>query len=141
MTMEKSKSEMLHIIINDTVLLEYDRNKPIPEEQYKYLDQMDAKMKDGITLGKDKIDKPNTLQCAQYIANSLISALFEEDYNLGIALCTYLAQRIPDLQQVKAVGEKNEVSVEFIFDRSLEKSQQEQKIEFYNPNFSEKTKH
>ena len=132
---------MLHIIINDTVLLEYDRNKPIPEEQHQYLDRMDTKMKTGILLGKDKIENPNTLQRAQYIANSLISALFEEDYNLGIAMCTYLAQRIPDLQQVKAAGEKNEISVEFIFDRSLEKSQQEQKIEFYNPNSTDKTKH
>ncbi len=139
--MENKSDMMLHIIINDTVLLEYDRNKPIPEEQHQYLDQMDAKMKGGITLGKDKIEAPNTLQRAQYIANSLISALFEEDYNLGIAMCTYLAQRIPDLQQVKAVGEKNEMSVEFIFDCSLEKSQQEQKIEFYNPNSSDKTKH
>ncbi|MCK5918717.1 MAG: hypothetical protein KAG34_09835 [Cocleimonas sp.] len=140
--MENSKPDnMLHIIINDTVLLEYDRNKPIPEEQHQYLDKMDAKMNDGITLGKDNIEAPNTLQRAQYIANSLISALFEEDYNLGIAMCTYLAQRIPDLQQVKAVGEKNEISVEFIFDRSLEKAQQEQKIEFYNPNSSNKTKH
>ena len=134
-------NNMLHIIINDTVLLEYDRNKPIPEEQYKYLDRMDTKMKEGILLGKDKIENPNTLQRAQYIAHSLISALFEEDYNLGIAMCTYLAQRIPDLQQVKAAGEKSKISVEFIFDRSLEKSQQEQKIEFYNPNSTDKTKH
>jgi len=140
--MENNNTDnMLHIIINDTVLLEYDRNKPIPEEQSKYLDKMDAKMQGGIILGKDRIEAPNTLQRAQYIANSLISALFEEDYNLGIAMCTYLAQRIPDLQQVKAAGEKNEISVEFIFDRSLEKSQQEQKIEFYNPNSSDKTKH
>ena len=140
--MENNNTDnMLHIIINDTVLLEYDRNKPIPEEQSKYLDKMDTKMQGGIILGKDRIEAPNTLQRAQYIANSLISALFEEDYNLGIAMCTYLAQRIPDLQQVKAAGEKNEISVEFIFDRSLEKSQQEQKIEFYNPNSSDKTKH
>jgi hypothetical protein len=131
----------LHIIINDTVILEYDRDKPIPEEQYAYLDQMDAKMSGGIILGKDKIEDPNTLQRAQYIANSLVGALFEENYNLGIAMCTYLAQRIPDLQQIKAVGEKSEISVEFIFDRSLEKAQQEQKIEFYNPNSSDKTKH
>jgi hypothetical protein len=131
----------LHIIINNTVILEYDRDKPIPEEQYTYLDQMDTKMSSGIILGKDKIEDPNTLQRAQYIANSLISALFEENYNLGIAMCTYLAQRIPDLQQIKAVGEKSEISIEFIFDRSLKKAQQEQKIEFYNPKSSDKTKH
>lgn len=133
--------DKLHIIINDAVILEYDRTKPIPGIQRRYLDQMDATMNEGINLGGDTIEEPNTLQRAQYVANSLIGALFKEDYNLGIALCTYLAQRIPDLQQVKAIGEKNDMSVEFIFDRSLEKSQQEQKIEFYDPNSSSKTRH
>jgi hypothetical protein len=131
----------LHIIINDTVILEYDRKKSIPDEQHSYLNQMDKKMDEGIILGSDKIEDPNTLQRAQYIANSLISALFREDYNLGMAMCTYLANRIPDLQQIKAIGEKDEMSVEFIFDRSLEKAQQEQKIEFYNPNSANTTTH
>ncbi|MCK5814077.1 MAG: hypothetical protein KAH03_07450 [Cocleimonas sp.] len=131
----------LHIIVNDTAILAYDRKKLIPDEQQNYLDQMDKKMNAGITLGNDKIENPNTLQRAQYIANSLISALFREDYNLGMAMCTYLANRIPDLQQVKAIGEKDEMSVEFVFDRSLEKAQQEQKIEFYNPNSTDTTTH
>lgn len=137
----KSTDKKLHIIINDTVILEYDRNKSIPDEQQNYLDKMDIKMDAGITLGSDKIEDPNTLQRAQYIANSLVSALFREDYNLGMAMCTYLANRIPDLQQVKAIGEKEDISVEFIFDRSLEKAQQEQKIEFYNPNSDNTTTH
>lgn len=131
----------LHIIINDAVILEYDRTKPIPGKQRQYLDHMDATMDEGINLGADDIEHPNTLQRAQYIANSLINALFKEDYNLGMAMCTYLAQRIPDLLQVKAIGEKSEMSVEFIFDRSLEKAKQEQKIEFYNPKSSDKTTH
>lgn len=137
----KSTDKKLHIIINDTAILEYDRNKSIPDEQQHYLNQMDEKMNSGITLGNDKIEDPNTLQRAQYIANSLISALFREDYNLGMAMCTYLANRIPDLQQVKAIGEKEDISVEFVFDRSLEKAQQEQKIEFYNPNSDNTIKH
>ena len=131
----------LHIIINDMVILEYDRSKPIPPEQHIQLDQMDLKMDAGILLGSDQIESPNTLQRAQYITNTLLSALFQEDYNLGTAMCTYLANRIPDLQQVKAIGKKNNLSVEFVFDRSLEKAQQEQKIEFYNPKENNKTTH
>jgi hypothetical protein len=137
----RNLDDKLHIIINDAVILEYDRNKPIPDIQHRYLNQMDATMNEGINLGSDNIENPNTLQRAQYVANSLIAALFKEDYNLGIALCTYLAQRIPDLQQVKAIGKKNDMSVEFIFDRSLEKAQQEQKIEFYNPDLSSEIRH
>lgn len=141
LSIENEIEDKLHIIINDIVLLEYDRSKIIPTEQNQYLDQMDLKMDTGIILGDDQIDNPNTLQRAQYIANALISALFKEDYNLGMAMCTYLANRIPDLQQVKAIGEENELSVEFVFDRSFEKAQQEQKIEFYNPKANNETTH
>ncbi len=123
----------LHVIINDISILEFDRNKPLPGHQRRYLDQMDITMDAGIKLGKDNIENPNTLQRTQYVANSLVNALFEENYDLGIAMCTYLAKRIPDLLQVKAIGEKGDTSIELVFDRSLEKAQQEQAIEFFKP--------
>ena len=123
----------LHVIVNDISILEFDRNKPLPGHQRRYLDQMDITMDAGIKLGKDNIENPNTLQRTQYVANSLVNALFEENYDLGIAMCTYLAKRIPDLLQVKAIGEKGDTSIELVFDRSLEKAQQEQAIEFFKP--------
>lgn len=131
----------LHVIVNDSSILEFDRGKPIPGHQRRYLDQMDITMDAGIKLGSDQIKAPNVLQRAQYIANSLINALFNENYDVAIAMCTYLAKRIPDLQQVKAVGNAKEPSIELIFDRSLEQSQQEQKIEFFKPEDLSKTRH
>ena len=131
----------LHDIVNDTSILEFDRSKPLPGHQRRYLDQMDITMDAGIKLGKDDIENPNTLQRAQYIANSLVNALFEENYDLGIAMCTYLAKRIPDLLQIKAIGEKGETSIELVFDRNLEKAQQEQTIEFFKPDDVNKTMH
>ncbi len=131
----------LHVIVNDISILEFDRSKPLPSHQRRYLDQMDITMDAGIKLGKDDIENPNTLQRAQYIANSLVNALFEENYDLGIAMCTYLAKRIPDLLQIKAIGEKGETSIELVFDRNLEKAQQEQTIEFFKPDDVNKTMH
>jgi len=138
---ENNSENKLHVIVNGTSILEFDRNKPLPGHQRRYLDQMDITMDAGIKLGNDDIDNPNTLQRAQYISNSLINALFEENYDLAIAMCTYLAKRIPDLLQIKAIGEKSEPSIELVFDRTLEKAQQEQTIEFFTPENTDKTMH
>jgi hypothetical protein len=124
----------LHVIVNDTAILEFDRGKPVPGHQRQYLDVMDAKMDSGIQQNDTLIENPNPLQRAQYVANSLINALFEENYSLAIAMCTWLAKRIPELEQVKAIGDiKTELSIELVFDRSYEKAQQEQPIQFYKP--------
>ncbi|HIO93567.1 MAG TPA: hypothetical protein EYG68_12115 [Leucothrix mucor] len=138
---DNNSENKLHVIVNGISILEFDRNKPLPGHQRRYLDQMDVTMDAGIRLGDDDIENPNTLQRAQYIANSLINALFKENYDLGIAMCTYLAKRIPDLLQIKAIGEENEPSIELVFDRNLEKAQQEQTIEFFKPESTDKTIH
>ena len=122
----------LHTIINDVVMLEYDRGKPVPGHQRQYLDTMDARMDVGIQVGDDQITNPNPMQKAQFVANSLVHALFQENDSLAIAMCTYLAKRIPDLKQIKAVGDTDkEISVELVFDRDYETAQQEQPIEFF----------
>ena len=77
------------------------------------------------------------MQRSQFVANSLINLLFKEEYPLATAMCTYLAKRLPDLQQLKCKGDiegsDEGLSIEFVFDRSFEKAQQEQTIQFYNP--------
>lgn len=122
----------LHTIVNGAVMLEYDRGKPVPGHQRQYLDTMDMKMDQGIQVGNDHISNPNPMQKAQFVANSLVHALFQENDALAIAMCTYLAKRIPDLKQIKAVGDHdNELSVELVFDRDYATAQQEQTIEFF----------
>jgi hypothetical protein len=122
----------LHTIVNGTVMLEYDRGKPVPGHQRQYLDTMDTKMDAGIQVGDDHITNPNPMQKAQFVANSLVNALFQENDSLAIAMCTYLAKRIPDLKQIKAIGDiEKEISVELVFDRDYETAQQEKTIEFF----------
>ena len=139
----------LLVIFNKEPVLEYDRSKPIPGKQRQYLDQMDERMDQGIQLGDAFIENPNPLQRAQFVANSLVNALLKQNFNQAIAMCTFLGKRMPELQQIQCEGSEAEeaentngegtngkeggISIEFIYDRSYEQSQQEQTIQFYKP--------
>ena len=128
------KDNMLHAIVNGIAILEYDRGKPVPGHQRQYIDNMDSTMDAGIKIGDDHITNPNPMQKAQFVANSLINALYKENYAVATAMCTYLAKRIPDLKQVKAAGDnEKDMSIELVFDRDYATSQQEQPIEFIKP--------
>jgi len=138
---------ILYVVVNDEPILEFDRKKPVPGHQRQYLDNMDAQMDQGIQLGDNFIEEPNALQRSQFVANSLVNMLFKEQYSTAIAMCTYLAKRMPELQQIQCKGDiaetssehsadgdkKEELSIEFVFDRSYEKAQQEQTIQFHKP--------
>lgn len=127
----KNNHKKLVVTYHGQVMLEFDRGVPLPGKQRQYLDDMDRRMDKGIMLGEDKITKPNPLQRAQFIANSMMNALIQENDNQAIAMCTYLAKRIPDLEQVKAITKDDgAASIELVFDRSFEKAQQEQVVDF-----------
>ncbi len=139
-TPTKLEDHKLYVILNDEALLEFDRKKPVPGHQRQYLDNMDSQMDQGIQLDKDFIKEPNALQRSQFVANSLVNLLLKDEYSMSLAMCTYLAKRMPDLQQIKCQGDTDsEISIELVFDRSFEKSQQEQTIKFYKP--EDTTKH
>jgi len=125
---------LLYVIVNDKPILEFDRKKPVPGHQRQYLDNMDSQMDQGIQLGSDFINAPNALQRSQFVANSLVNHLIKEEYSVAIAMCTYLAKRMPDLKQIKCQGDlEEELSIELVFDRSYEEAQQEQTIQFHKP--------
>ncbi len=131
------QNSTLVVIFNQEPVLEFDRSKPVPGQQRKYLDKMDERMNDGIQLGEDFIKEPNELQRSQFVANSLVNSLLKQKYDLAIAMCTYLGKRIPDLKQIKCEGSDDEkdggISIEFVYDRSFETAQQEQTIQFFKP--------
>ena len=124
----------IHVVVNDVPLLEFDRSKPVPGQQRRYLDNMDAQMAQGIEINGEKIKKPDSMQRSQFVANSMINALFTENYSIAIAMCTWLGERIPQLKQVQAKGDiKTEMRVDLIFDRSYEQSKTEQAIKLHRP--------
>ena len=67
--------DKLSIVFNGTPELEYDRNKPLQDQQLLHLDKMDEKMDAGITIGDQHIVNPDKHQRAQFIAANLAHAM------------------------------------------------------------------
>lgn len=116
-----NNSPMLTVVIDGQPHLEYDRGKSLPVHQSAYLDRMDKKMDEGIVLGGEAVKSPDQLQRARFVALHLLEAMQDGDDGLIAASCAYLANRLPDLRQVKASLAGDEVSAELVFDESYTK--------------------
>ena len=132
-------NSILYVLLNQETVLEFDRNKIIPQQQRDYLDNMDARMDDGVHLGEEFIKSLNPLQKAQFVANSMVNGLLNQDFNQAIAMCTYLGDRLPDLKQIVCSGKDDEegIQIEFVYDKNYQNQQQqkpqEQTIKFFDP--------
>jgi len=104
------------VLLNGIAQLEYDRNKLLPDHQALYLDKMDEKMDEGIFIGDTRIQKPDISQKAQFVAANLVHAIKNDNESTAASLCTYLANRLPDLKQVKIDDTQSEVSINLVFD-------------------------
>ena len=114
-------SNLLGVLINGIAQLEYDRDKPLPDHQAVYLEKMDEKMKLGIEIGNEVIENPDINQRAQFVAANLLNAMQTGNEEMSAALCTWLANRLPDLKQVKYNEDGEEVSIDLVFDEDYGK--------------------
>ena len=106
----------LSIVFNGTPELEYDRNKPLEDQQLLYLDKMDEKMSQGITIGEDHIDNPDETQRSQFVAANLAHAIKSDQEAAMASLCAYLAMRMPDVQQI-AINERSDgIEIDFNYE-------------------------
>ena len=112
-------SDSMVVLVNGEALFEYDRTKPLPENQRQYLDRMDQQMDAGITLGNEDIANPEQQQRAQFVAFTLITAIQQDNDAVIAAMNSYLAIRFPDLKQVKADTDEatRKVMFDLIFDQ------------------------
>lgn len=124
-------SDILTIVLNDVSQIEYDRRKPLTEKQRQYLDKMDLEMDQGFILAGAEITSANALQRAQFIALSLFAAIEAQNELLAAALCTYLAHRLQDLQQVKAIEKQGLKLYDLVFDEAYSKRET---LHFVSPN-------
>ncbi len=114
---------MLAIVINDQLKLQYDRSKQLPEHQQQYLSNLDNKFTKGLELQGEKIDDPNIEQKARYMSLILMeSILYKEDSKAAVCLA-WLATRLPDLKQLKAIVDDQGTQFELIFDREYQPHQ------------------
>lgn len=113
------------VLLNGIAQLEYDRDKALPPQQELYLDKMDHKMDEGIEAGDTIISDPDLNQRAQFVAANLAHAILSDQEATAAALCTYLANRLPELKQVKIThaseDEGGELSIELVFDEEYQK--------------------
>ena len=75
-------------------------------------------MDQGIILVEQEIDEPDTPQRARYIAMHLIMAVLDGNDAKISAMCAWLATRLPELKQVKAITRNEEIELELIFDQA-----------------------
>ena len=121
----------LVIVIDNQKIYEYDRSKRLPGIQRRYLDELDGRMlAEGIRFGTQLITQPNPMQRAQYVANTLINALFDDDEQKIAASSAYLGTRVEGLKQVKAKSSENGMLIELAFDRDFDQAATEQPIQF-----------
>jgi hypothetical protein len=123
-------SNILTIVMNGESQVEYDRNKPLAGPQRDFLDKMDTSMDAGIALGDVEIKSPSALQRAQFVALQLVSAIRASDEQRTAAMLAYLANRIPELKQVRATSKDQDVGFDFVFDKDYVP---EKKVHFMKP--------
>jgi hypothetical protein len=119
-------SNIMAVILNGIAQLEYDRNKALPPHQELYLEKMDQKMDAGIQVGDEMVADPDLTQRAQFVAGNLTHAILSDQESTASALCSYLANRLPELKQVKiddtGGGDNgNQISIEMVFDEDYQK--------------------
>ena len=112
---------MFAVLLNGIAQIEYDRNKPLPDYQAAYLDKMDKKMDAGILIDNTTIEHPDLNQRAQFVAANLHATMKSNDEEMTAALCTWLANRLPDLQQLRFEEDGDRVSIDLVFDETYQK--------------------
>ena len=108
---------ILTVIYNGVPQLEYDRDKPLEDHQLLYLQKMDEKMNTGISIGDQHISNPDISQRAQFVAANLAHAIETDNEISMAALCSYIAIRMPEIQQVSIDKQDNgEIEIDFRFE-------------------------
>ena len=107
--------ETLSVFINGKKILDYDKNSRQPGKLRQFLDNMDLDMDAGIEINDEMISSPDKMQRANYVAMSLLYGIENKSDGMISATCGYLANRLPELKQVRSVEEGNQIVMDLIF--------------------------
>lgn len=102
LSLHDSSLQKVGFLLDGQEVLTYDRSQALPEQQKKYLDNMDKEMSAGIVLVDQSIAQPDLQQKSQFIALNCVNALMNDNDKMAIIMFTYLVNKMPDLKQVKA---------------------------------------
>ncbi len=121
---------VLVAVVNGESMIEYDRDKKLPEQQLAYLDKMEDKMDAGLPSGQGHIFSPDNGQKAQFVANQLMHAIEIDNESLIAASMAYLAIRLPDLKQISSKQKDGAAQITLIYDREYTPPQE---VKFVRP--------
>jgi hypothetical protein len=130
-------NDKLVILFNGQAVVEYDRTIRLPGHQRQYLDKMDSDMDAGIDLAGEAIAAPDAVQRAKFVAMHLVQSLMEDHDAMIAASCAYLANRLPELKQVKVIQQDEDLMLDLIFDQTLDN----QVVVQFDPGTLNKQKH
>lgn len=87
-----------------------DLNVPdsLIEQAQDFFAKMDSDMDQGWQVNREWIDEPSAYVRGQIAADKLLTALENEDHNLGRLMAGYILSRFPDIQQL-ALSEQGEI--------------------------------
>lgn len=106
---------MLEVVVNGETMIKFESNTRSPGHERKFLDSMDLDMDEGFELEGGFIKSPDTMHRAKYVSMSLILALQANNEEMAKTMCAYLAHRLPDLKQVRAIDNGNDVEMDLLF--------------------------
>lgn len=95
-------NKYLTIFINDQSIFEYDCEKSIDDKQRAFLEKMDSDMGRGIKIHGALIAEPDNEHRAKFVAMNLIKALQQDNEAIIAVSCAYLANRRPELIEIRA---------------------------------------
>jgi len=104
----------LSIIYNGSAVVEYDRNKALPEQQQEYLDKMDTSMGRGVEIGERVIESPDAGQRLEFVAGQLYQALVADNEAMIAAMCAYIATRSNEATEVRLADNGGQVAIEIV---------------------------
>ncbi len=91
---------ILNAIIDDQI---YTLNVPdeIITDASNFFDRMDSDMNQGVQMSREWIENPDRIQRCQVAADKLLTALENENHNLGRLMAGYILARMPDIDSVQ----------------------------------------
>jgi hypothetical protein len=91
---------ILNTIIDDQL---YELNVPdqLLYQAEDFFNKMDADMANGIQMSRDWVETPDLHQRCQVVANKLLTAIENQNENLGRLMAGYLLSRLPSIDNIQ----------------------------------------
>lgn len=91
---------ILKLIVDDQL---YELNVPddLVTQAEDFFAKMDRDMDAGWQMGREWVETPDKLQRCQIVANKLLTALENEDHDLGRMMAAYIASRAPEIETIE----------------------------------------